>query len=197
MSDLAVAAVLAATILVASMISIEIGLSVALIELAAGFVVGNAFSISVPNWLSFIGTFAGIVLTFRRRGGRRAAVPAGVAGTSRSASSRSSRRSSSSACSRTTGSAGTTARRRSPGSRSTTSLAVVYAVLVETGAQPDDHRQADHGRHVRHRLRHGRRTVDPLHQAEPLDRPVYPHLDRLIVGTAEARGPFFARYGTG
>ncbi|MDQ1426318.1 MAG: hypothetical protein QOD72_3816 [Acidimicrobiaceae bacterium] len=64
MSDLAVAAVLAGTILLASMISIEIGLSVALIELAAGFIVGNAFSISIPNWLSFLGSFAGIFLTF-------------------------------------------------------------------------------------------------------------------------------------
>ena len=52
------------TILVASMISVEIGLSVALIELAAGFVVGNAFNLAVPDWLTFIGSFAGIVLTF-------------------------------------------------------------------------------------------------------------------------------------
>jgi len=64
LSDLAVAAALTATILVASMISVEAGLSVALIELAGGFVVGNAVSIDVPSWLSFIGGFAGIVLTF-------------------------------------------------------------------------------------------------------------------------------------
>ena len=64
MSDIAIAALLAATILVASMVSIEIGISVALIELAGGFVVGNAFSLDVPSWLSFIGSFAGIVLTF-------------------------------------------------------------------------------------------------------------------------------------
>jgi Kef-type K+ transport system membrane component KefB len=64
LSDLAVAAVLAATVLVASMISIEIGLSVALIELAAGVAVGNAFTITIPDWLSFIGSFAGVVLTF-------------------------------------------------------------------------------------------------------------------------------------
>jgi Kef-type K+ transport system membrane component KefB len=63
-SELAIAAILAATILVASTISVEIGLSVALIELAAGVVVGNAFDLSVPDWLSFIGSFAGIVLTF-------------------------------------------------------------------------------------------------------------------------------------
>ncbi len=64
MSDIAIAALLAATILVASMVSIEIGISVALIELAGGFIVGNAFSLDVPSWLSFIGSFAGIVLTF-------------------------------------------------------------------------------------------------------------------------------------
>ena len=65
MSDIAVAAVLAATILIASTISIEIGLSVALIELLAGVIVGNAFHLDVPSWLAFLGSFAGIVLTFQ------------------------------------------------------------------------------------------------------------------------------------
>ena len=65
MSAIAIAAVLAATILVASMISVEIGLSVALIELVGGVIVGNAFDVGVPSWLAFIGTFAGIVLTFQ------------------------------------------------------------------------------------------------------------------------------------
>ena len=65
MSDIAVAAVLAATILLASTVSVEIGLSVALIELVGGVIVGNAFDVSVPGWLAFIGTFAGIVLTFQ------------------------------------------------------------------------------------------------------------------------------------
>ena len=64
MSDLALAALLAVTILLASMVSIEIGLSVALIELAAGVAVGNLFTVTVPDWLSFIGTFAGVMLTF-------------------------------------------------------------------------------------------------------------------------------------
>jgi len=63
-SDFALAAVLGGTILVASTISVEVGLSVALIELAAGVVVGNAFHPEIPDWLSFIGSFAGIVLTF-------------------------------------------------------------------------------------------------------------------------------------
>jgi Kef-type K+ transport system membrane component KefB len=63
-SDLALAALLAVTILLASMVSIEIGLSVALIELAAGVAVGNLFTVTVPDWLSFVGTFAGVMLTF-------------------------------------------------------------------------------------------------------------------------------------
>ena len=64
MSELAIAAILAATVLAAAMISVEVGLSVALIELVAGVVVGNVFDLSVPDWLAFVGTFAGIVLTF-------------------------------------------------------------------------------------------------------------------------------------
>ena len=65
MSDIAVAAVLAVTILIASTISVEIGLSVALIELLAGVIVGNVFHLDVPGWLAFLGSFAGIVLTFQ------------------------------------------------------------------------------------------------------------------------------------
>ena len=60
MSDIAVAAILAATILVASTVSVEIGLSVALIELFAGVIVGNAFHLDVPGWLAFLGSFAGM-----------------------------------------------------------------------------------------------------------------------------------------
>ena len=81
MSDLAVAALLTGTVLVASMISVEIGLSVALIELAAGFVVGNAFGLDRPE-------LADLHRLLRRnrahvpcRGrGRRAAVPTRVEG---------------------------------------------------------------------------------------------------------------------
>src|SRR5205814_6834541 len=64
-SDLALAAVLAGAILLASTISVELGLSVALIELLAGVIVGNAGHVDVPSWLTFVGTFAGIVLTFQ------------------------------------------------------------------------------------------------------------------------------------
>jgi Kef-type K+ transport system membrane component KefB len=48
-SDLALAAVLAGTILLASTISVELGLSVALIELLAGVVVGSAAHVVVPS----------------------------------------------------------------------------------------------------------------------------------------------------
>jgi Kef-type K+ transport system membrane component KefB len=64
MSEFALAAVLGGTILLASTISVEIALSVALIELAGGVFIGNAFHPELPDWLSFIGSFAGIVLTF-------------------------------------------------------------------------------------------------------------------------------------
>ena len=49
MSDIAVAALLAGTILLASTVSVEIGISVALIELLLGVVVGNAFHLDVPE----------------------------------------------------------------------------------------------------------------------------------------------------
>ena len=39
-------------------------LSVALIEHVGGFAVANAFALDVPSWLAFLGTFAGVVLVF-------------------------------------------------------------------------------------------------------------------------------------
>jgi Kef-type K+ transport system membrane component KefB len=59
------AAVLAATVVLASMVSVELGLSVALIELAFGVVVGNIFDLDPgQDWLVFVANFASIVLTF-------------------------------------------------------------------------------------------------------------------------------------
>jgi Kef-type K+ transport system membrane component KefB len=58
------AAVLAAVILVASVVSVELGLTVALIELALGVVTGNLFDLHSQEWLDFIAAFASIVLTF-------------------------------------------------------------------------------------------------------------------------------------
>ena len=81
MSDLAIAAVLAGTVLLAATISVRIGLSVALIELAAGFVVGNSFHLTVPELAELHRVVRGnrAHLPRRRRGGR-AAVPSRVEG---------------------------------------------------------------------------------------------------------------------
>ena len=92
MSDIAIAAVLAGTILLASTVSVEIGLSVALIELFAGVVVGNAFDLDVPSWLALRRLVRrDRAHVPRRRRGRRPAVQARVEGVARrSGSSRSS-----------------------------------------------------------------------------------------------------------
>ncbi len=137
MDPVQLAAVLAAVVVLASMISVEVGLSVALIELGLGVVVGNIFSLD-PNsdWLDFVASFASIVLTFlagaevdpddfRERFGASVGDRAGLV--RRAVRRRRAGR----------------VRARSAGppkaaliagtALSTTSLAVVYAVLVETG----------------------------------------------------------------
>ena len=64
MEPIQLAAVLAAVVLVASMASVELGITVALIELTLGVVAGNVFGLQSQEWLDFIATFASIVLTF-------------------------------------------------------------------------------------------------------------------------------------
>ena len=65
MDAVQLAAVLAAAVLVASMVSVEAGVSVALIELALGVALGNVFKLNPDQgWLVFIASFAGVVLTF-------------------------------------------------------------------------------------------------------------------------------------
>jgi len=58
------AAVLATVILVASIASVELGVTVALIELTLGVVAGNLFDLHSEQWLDFLAAFASIVLTF-------------------------------------------------------------------------------------------------------------------------------------
>jgi Kef-type K+ transport system membrane component KefB len=58
------AALLVAVALVASMISVELGVTVALVELTLGVVVGNAFDVRSQDWLDFLAAFASVVLTF-------------------------------------------------------------------------------------------------------------------------------------
>jgi Kef-type K+ transport system membrane component KefB len=58
------AAVLGVVVLVASMLSVELGVTVALLELTLGMIVGNVFGLHTADWLDFIAKFASIVLTF-------------------------------------------------------------------------------------------------------------------------------------
>lgn len=64
MGSLALATILVGAALLASMISIELGISVALIELGLGVVIGNVLDVAEPEWLVFLAAFAGILLTF-------------------------------------------------------------------------------------------------------------------------------------
>lgn len=135
MNDLAAAAILTGLILVASVVSVEFGLSVAVIEIAFGVVARNLFGVLPTPWIDFLGSFASIALTFlagaevdptvlRRQwkaallmGGLSFLLPfAGVALFTRYV-------------------AGWNVQQAEIAgiALSTTSLAVVYAVLVETG----------------------------------------------------------------
>lgn len=64
MSPIQLAAVLGTVVLLASMLSVELGITVALLELTLGVFVGNIFHLHSSEWLDFIAKFAAIVLTF-------------------------------------------------------------------------------------------------------------------------------------
>ena len=63
-TTLTVAVVLAVTALIAATISVELGLSVAVIEILAGIAVGNTMHLATPDWLVFLASFGSVVLTF-------------------------------------------------------------------------------------------------------------------------------------
>src|ERR1700730_6857051 len=65
MEAIQLAAILMSAALLASSVSVEVGISVALIELALGIALGNTFNLD-PNesWLVFLAGFASVVLTF-------------------------------------------------------------------------------------------------------------------------------------
>jgi Kef-type K+ transport system membrane component KefB len=135
MDTLAAATILAALVLLASMASVELGISVAIIEIALGVFAGNVLGITSTPWIDFLAAFAGILLTFlagaevdpglfRQRfresvviGGLSFALPFAAAGLFAYFV------------------AGWDLRQSEIAgiALSTTSLAVVYAVLVETG----------------------------------------------------------------
>jgi Kef-type K+ transport system membrane component KefB len=63
-SPVQLAAVLAAIVLVASTVSVELGVTVALLELTLGVAAGNLVHLQTQDWLDFIAQFGSIVLTF-------------------------------------------------------------------------------------------------------------------------------------
>jgi len=64
MDDLWIAMLAGILILLAGMASVELGLSVALIEIGFGVIAGNVLGLHTTPWLDFLASFAGIVLTF-------------------------------------------------------------------------------------------------------------------------------------
>jgi len=64
MESLWIAMIAAILILLASVVSIEAGISVALIEITLGVVAGNFLGVTSPPWMDFLASFASILLTF-------------------------------------------------------------------------------------------------------------------------------------
>jgi Kef-type K+ transport system membrane component KefB len=56
--------VLAAAVFLASLISVELGLSAAVIEITLGVLLGNVLGIEQTDWVRYIAGFGGILLTF-------------------------------------------------------------------------------------------------------------------------------------
>lgn len=62
--DLYVGMVFAALILLASVISVELGLSAAIIEITLGVIGGNFLGLEQREWVTYVAAFGGILLTF-------------------------------------------------------------------------------------------------------------------------------------
>jgi Kef-type K+ transport system membrane component KefB len=62
--NLYIATIAGLLIFIASMVSVEMGISVALIEITFGVLAGNLLGLHTTPWLDFLASFAGIVLTF-------------------------------------------------------------------------------------------------------------------------------------
>ena len=63
-ATLTVAVVLISAAVVAAVFSVELGVSVAVLEILAGIVIGNTLHLGTPDWLVFLASFGSVVLTF-------------------------------------------------------------------------------------------------------------------------------------
>ncbi|MDO8692243.1 MAG: cation:proton antiporter [Dehalococcoidia bacterium] len=64
MGDLEISVVMGLMILAASMLSVELGISVAIIEILMGVLGGNLLGLHITPWVDFLAAFGSIVLTF-------------------------------------------------------------------------------------------------------------------------------------
>jgi Kef-type K+ transport system membrane component KefB len=62
--DLSIAVIAVLLIFLASMASVELGVSVALIEISVGVIAGNVLGLQSPPWMDFLASFGSILLTF-------------------------------------------------------------------------------------------------------------------------------------
>ncbi len=140
MDALTTATVMALLVLVASMLSVELALSAAILEIVLGVFAGNVLHLTTNVWIDFLAGFAGILLTFLagaevdpgilRNKWRQAGAIGGLSFVLPFAA----------ACLFAHFVAGWNLRQSEIAgvALSTTSLAVVYAVLVETGLTKSD-----------------------------------------------------------
>src|SRR5438128_11601469 len=78
MDTIATATILAALVLLASMASVELGVSVAIIEIALGVFAGNVLGITSTPWIDFLGLVRGDPAHLPRRSRGRSAAPTGA-----------------------------------------------------------------------------------------------------------------------
>jgi Kef-type K+ transport system membrane component KefB len=64
MDSLLIAVIAGVLVLFASVASVELGISVALVEISLGVIAGNALGLTSPPWMDFLASFGSILLTF-------------------------------------------------------------------------------------------------------------------------------------
>jgi Kef-type K+ transport system membrane component KefB len=64
MESLLIAVIAGVLVLLASLASVELGVSVALIEITLGVIAGNVLGLTSPPWMDFLASFGSILLTF-------------------------------------------------------------------------------------------------------------------------------------